>query len=89
MQIISGGIDPKMLKVFSDIPKYFGMNHRAKQGRPGFGNDIIRHLIVTHASVKKKAEEPLKQEGRVVCELIVTEGMSHLPPTGRLSNSYI
>ncbi|KAJ7768734.1 HotDog domain-containing protein [Mycena olivaceomarginata] len=72
---ISGSIDPTTLKVFSDIPKYFGMNRRAKQGRPGFGDDIIRRLVVTHASVEKKVEEPLKQEGRVVCELIVTEDM--------------
>ncbi|KAF7368631.1 4HBT domain-containing protein [Mycena venus] len=66
---ISGNLNPETLKYFSDIPHFFGVN------RKGFGDSIIRRLVVTHASVDQKAEEPLKQEGRIVCELIVTEDM--------------
>ncbi|KAJ6480414.1 hypothetical protein C8R45DRAFT_832196, partial [Mycena sanguinolenta] len=32
-------------------------------------------LVVTHASVEEKVEEALKREGKVVCELTVTEDM--------------
>ncbi|KAJ7631962.1 HotDog domain-containing protein [Mycena polygramma] len=64
--------DPKIQEQLSDLPRLFGLNRREK---PGFGDSIIRNLVVTHASVEKKAEEPLKEQGRVVCELVVTEDM--------------
>ncbi|KAJ7916949.1 HotDog domain-containing protein [Mycena leptocephala] len=44
-------------------------------GRSRFGDSIIRGLVVTHASVEKNADEPLKTEGKVICELMVTEDM--------------
>ncbi|KAF8183839.1 HotDog domain-containing protein [Mycena galopus ATCC 62051] len=62
------------LKAFSDIPGIFGLNRTASD-KPAFGDSIIRALVVTHASLEGKAEEPLKKEGRVVCELTVTEEM--------------
>ncbi|KAF8142798.1 HotDog domain-containing protein [Mycena galopus ATCC 62051] len=72
---ISGNLAPEKLKAFSDIPNSFGLNQRVKQGRAGFGDDIFRRLVITHASAENKVEEPLKQEGKVVCELLVTEDM--------------
>ncbi|KAF7326867.1 4HBT domain-containing protein [Mycena venus] len=69
---IPGNCDAATQDVFSNLPYLFGLDHFEK---PGFGDSIIRALVVTHASVDRKAEEPLKQEGRVVCELTVTEGM--------------
>ncbi|KAJ7239983.1 HotDog domain-containing protein [Mycena haematopus] len=69
---ISGNVDPAMKAFFSDIPKIFGLDRFEK---PSFGDSIARGLVVTSASVENKAEEPLKQEGRVVCEVTVTEDM--------------
>ncbi|KAJ7266432.1 HotDog domain-containing protein [Mycena haematopus] len=72
---ISGNLDPVTVESLSDIPSYFGLHRRGDEGKPGFGDPIIARLVVTHASVENKAEEPLKQEGRLVCELTVTEDM--------------
>ncbi|KAF7326954.1 4HBT domain-containing protein [Mycena venus] len=69
---IQGNIDPEIRDLFSDIPNLLGLDRLEK---PGFGDSILRGLVITHASVQTKAEEPLKQEGRVVCELTVTEEM--------------
>jgi hypothetical protein len=44
-------------------------------------------LVITHASVDNKAEEPLKKEGRVVCELTVTEGTSEHSLAGLVGDS--
>jgi hypothetical protein len=68
---VSGNVDPQTLELFSNLPILFGLNNNKK---PGFGDSVMRRLVVTHASVEKKGEEPLKQEGRVVCELVVTDG---------------
>ncbi|KAJ6542645.1 HotDog domain-containing protein [Mycena capillaripes] len=69
---ISGNVEPELLEAFADLPTMFGLNRKEK---PGFGDSILRALVVTEASIQKKAEEPLKQEGRVVCEIVVTEEM--------------
>ncbi|KAJ6476211.1 HotDog domain-containing protein [Mycena sanguinolenta] len=69
---ITGNVDPATKEIFSDIPQLFGMNRSEKLG---FGDSVVRGLVVVHASVDNKADEPLKQEGRVVCELTVTEDM--------------
>ncbi|KAF7378161.1 4HBT domain-containing protein [Mycena sanguinolenta] len=71
---ISGNLDTDILEVFQDIPHYFGMNRRADEGSPAFGDSIIARLVVTHASVEK-AEDHLDREGKLVCELTVTEDM--------------
>jgi hypothetical protein len=68
---VSGNVDPQTLELFSNLPILFGLNNNKK---PGFADSIIQRLVVTHASLEKKAEEPLKQEGKVVCELVVTDG---------------
>jgi acyl-coenzyme A thioesterase 13 len=76
---ISGNLDSKALKYFSNILNFFWDESQGEAWiRRLFGDSIIRRLVVTQASVNQKAEEPLKQEGRVVCELIVTEGMYEL-----------
>ncbi|KAJ7223056.1 HotDog domain-containing protein [Mycena pura] len=70
---ITGNVDDHTKQAFSDLPALFGS--RRKGGRVNFGDDIFARIVVTHASVDNKAEEPLKQEGRVVCEIVVTEDM--------------
>ncbi|TDL18590.1 hypothetical protein BD410DRAFT_793126 [Rickenella mellea] len=40
-----------------------------------FGDSIGRRVKVAEVSVRKKADEPEKLEGRVVCEIIVTKDM--------------
>ncbi|KAF9463089.1 hypothetical protein BDZ94DRAFT_1260034 [Collybia nuda] len=40
-----------------------------------FGQSIVERLVVTEISVHRKAEEPKKLEGRLVCELVVDEDM--------------
>ncbi|EAU82753.1 hypothetical protein CC1G_10658 [Coprinopsis cinerea okayama7 len=42
---------------------------------PLFGEEIQKRLVVTEVSILQKAEEPLKQEGRVVLETDVAEDM--------------
>jgi hypothetical protein len=39
-----------------------------------FGEDIMKRMAVKEVSIIQKAEEPLKMEGRVVCEMTVDEG---------------
>jgi len=74
MPIPGNGVDPAILEAFSDIPGIFGLN-RTASGEPTFGDSVMRALIVTHASLEGKSEEPLKKEGRVVCELTVMDDM--------------
>ncbi|GLB34270.1 putative thioesterase superfamily protein [Lyophyllum shimeji] len=42
---------------------------------PIFGESIMKRIVVTEVSVEKKAEEPRKLEGRVVCEVTVEDDM--------------
>jgi acyl-coenzyme A thioesterase 13 len=81
---IPGNLDPAMQEGFADLSTLFGLNRLEK---PGFGDSIIRGLVITHASVDNKAEEPLKKEGRVVCELTVTEGTSEHSLAGLVGDS--
>jgi hypothetical protein len=73
---ISGNASPQIKEFFSELSNVFGS--RRVNDKPAFGNDIATRLSVTHASIDKKADEPLKEEGKVVCELIVTEGALEL-----------
>ncbi|KAJ7777597.1 HotDog domain-containing protein [Mycena maculata] len=70
---VTGNADEKVKEMLSDPTTVFGL--RGPNHKPTFGNSILERIIVTHASVDSKAEEPLKKEGRVICELIVTEDM--------------
>ena len=46
--------------------------------RQGFARDIAKRLEATEMSVYDKAEEPGKKEARLVFELDVQEGKSHV-----------
>ncbi|KAJ7442131.1 HotDog domain-containing protein [Mycena galericulata] len=70
---IAGNVDDGVKKLLSDIPALVGA--RKNNSKPAFGDSILQRLVVTHASLEPKAEEPLKKEGRIVCELDVTEDM--------------
>ncbi|KAJ7682938.1 HotDog domain-containing protein [Mycena rosella] len=69
---IIGNIDDGMKEMLSDLTNFFG---KRRNNKPAFGDDITARMVVTHASVQDKADEPHKKEGRVVCELVVTEDM--------------
>ncbi|KAJ7793261.1 hypothetical protein B0H14DRAFT_2623086 [Mycena olivaceomarginata] len=67
---ITGNADETFKQSMLDLPNFID-----RTGRSRFGDSIIQGLVVTHASVDNKAEEPLKTEGKVICELVVTEDM--------------
>ncbi|KAJ7073259.1 HotDog domain-containing protein [Mycena belliarum] len=69
---ISGNVNDKMKALLSDLTRVFG---KRSSDKPAFGDSILARMVVTHASVENKAEEPRKKEGKVICELIVTEDM--------------
>lgn len=66
---ITGNADESFKQSMSDLPNFI-----ERTGRSRFGDSIIQDLVVTHASVDKKTDEPLKTEAKVICELVVTEG---------------
>ncbi|KAJ7141876.1 HotDog domain-containing protein [Mycena crocata] len=70
---ITGNADQTSKDFLSNLPQLFGS--RRLKDKPAFGDAIIERLVVTHASVDKKLEDPVKEEGKVVCELSVTEDM--------------
>ncbi|KAJ6619025.1 HotDog domain-containing protein [Mycena sp. CBHHK59/15] len=69
---ITGNASDEIKQALSDLPHLFGTR---KNGKAAFGHQIITRMTLTHASIDKKVDEPLKEEARVVCELIVTEDM--------------
>lgn len=77
--VIAGNAQDEVKEMLSSIPTLFATR---RSNKPTFGDSIVERLVVTHASLDAKADEPLKKEGRVVCELIVTEGASS--PSGHL-----
>jgi hypothetical protein len=64
----------------SDVKDSLSFSHvlgiESNAVKSGFGDSIVEQLLVTHASVQNNSEDPTKKEGRVVCELVVTEGAS-------------
>lgn len=72
-RIIAGNVSEELKEQFSDLHSLFGMKLEGA-AMPLFGDSIIRRLQVTEISIQKKAEEPLKDEGRVVLEIEVREG---------------
>lgn len=72
---ISGNASDEVKQTLSDAHAFF--NNRTLIGDvkgPIFGEAITRRVVVTEVSVDKKVEEPLKMEGRVVCEITVEDG---------------
>jgi hypothetical protein len=64
-------IDEEIRKSLSDLSHVLGKQPNRK---PGFGDSIFEHLVLTQASIQNKSEESLKKEARLVCEIVVTEG---------------
>lgn len=62
-------LDP--LKIFAEI----------RGGRPVFGKDICARLQLLEVSMSPMAEEPTRQEGRIVCTTDVADGMYLIPRT--------
>ncbi|KAJ7619444.1 HotDog domain-containing protein [Roridomyces roridus] len=70
---ITGNAPDEVKEVLSNIPNLFGAQQANVAG--GFGDSIVQRLQVTHASLEAKADEPMKKEGKVVCELEVRQDM--------------
>ncbi|KAJ7631963.1 HotDog domain-containing protein [Mycena polygramma] len=66
-------IDAGTTKSLSDLSHVLGKQPNLEKN--GFGGSIMEQVLVTHAFVQDKAEEPQKKEARVVCEIDVTEDM--------------
>ncbi|KAG6917659.1 hypothetical protein DXG01_001634 [Tephrocybe rancida] len=69
---VSGNAPDEVKAVISNTSIFYAHNLKGVTG-PIFGEAITKRLAVTEVSVEKKAEEPQKTEGRVVCELTVEE----------------
>ncbi|KAJ7147389.1 HotDog domain-containing protein [Mycena filopes] len=73
--LFASDIEEEIKSSLSDLSHVLGFVPDSKNPRPEFGDSILAELLVTHASVQNKPEEPLKKEGRVVCEIIVAHDM--------------
>ncbi|KAJ7041239.1 HotDog domain-containing protein [Mycena alexandri] len=73
--LFADDIDEEIKRSLSDLSHVLGVVPDLKNPRPEFGDTILAQLLVTHASVQRKLEEPLKKEGRVFCEIIVVPDM--------------
>jgi len=71
------GNTPDHVKALIGNTSFFLAYARTLDGVKGpiFGESITKRVVVTEVSVEKKAEEPMKLEGRVVCELTVEDDM--------------
>ncbi|KAJ6542623.1 hypothetical protein B0H19DRAFT_1171103 [Mycena capillaripes] len=72
---IAEDIDEDIKKALSDLSDLYETRPNATARKPEFGDSIFEQLLVTHASVQSKPDEPLKQEAKVVCEIVVKEDM--------------
>ncbi|KAF8885788.1 hypothetical protein BD779DRAFT_658574 [Infundibulicybe gibba] len=69
---IPGNAPPHIKEIFADLSAFFRYDDK---GKGSFGDSIARGLRTTEVSIIKKAEEPMKDEARVVCEITVQEDM--------------
>ncbi len=70
---IAGNVSDEIKRVVGFPMRIFRMT--TDEGEPtGFGATFTSGMTVSEVSMVPKAEEPTKQEGRVVCKLVVTEG---------------
>ncbi|KAJ6542638.1 HotDog domain-containing protein [Mycena capillaripes] len=72
---IAEDIDEDIKKALSDLSHLYESRPNATARKPEFGDSIFEQLLVTHALVQSKPDEPLKQEAKLVCEIVVTEDM--------------
>ncbi|KAJ6469021.1 hypothetical protein C8R47DRAFT_1223120 [Mycena vitilis] len=66
-------IDGDIKKSLSDLSHVLGKQPNLEKN--GFSGSIMERVLVTHAFVQDKADEPQKKEARIVCEVDVTEDM--------------
>ncbi|KAG6841294.1 hypothetical protein C0991_012464 [Blastosporella zonata] len=71
---VSGNAPDDVKTVVSNTSMFYAHHIDGVTG-PIFGEAITKRLDITEVSIEQKAEEPLKAEGRVVCELTVEEDM--------------
>jgi len=71
---ISGNVSDEVKRFLGNTVDFF--IGRRPGPLPIFGESIIKRMVVNEISVKEKAEEPQKLEGRFVCEITVEEGLS-------------
>ncbi|PBK93952.1 hypothetical protein ARMGADRAFT_1053530 [Armillaria gallica] len=71
---IAGNVSDEIKRIVGFPMRIFRMT--TDEGEPtGFGATFTSGMTVSEVSMVPKAEEPTKQEGRVVCKLVVTEDM--------------
>ena len=71
---IKGNLPPKVKQMLDTVMHEI-------MARPNvFGASIGERVAITEASIIPKTEEPSRTEARVVCEVTVTEGESHVEP---------
>ena len=68
---ITGNASDEIKKKLDPVKVFSGI----RVGKPVFGDKITECLQVTEVSVVPMKEEPSRSEGRVVCHLVVTEGI--------------
>lgn len=71
---IAGNAPDDVKAHLADTSMYYRHHLDGVEG-PIFGESITKRLIVTEVSVEKNTSEPMKLEGRVVCETTVNEGL--------------
>ncbi|KAK7029371.1 hypothetical protein VNI00_014625 [Paramarasmius palmivorus] len=71
---ISGNASNRVKAFVADLSTFYGVNMYPEL-KATFCDYIIPRIKVTEVSVLKKAEEPMKVEGRVVCSLTVEDDM--------------
>lgn len=68
---IAGNASDDVKAAFRDLSMWF-----SRDGKPrGFAASVGARISVDEVSILKKAEEPTREEARLVCSLEVTEGM--------------
>ena len=68
---IAGNASDDVKAAFRDLSMWF-----SRDGQPrGFAASIGARISVDEVSILKKAEEPTREEVRLVCSLEVTEGV--------------
>lgn len=79
---IPGNGSPEAKERIANILDYFHYSGRT------FANGIGKRIKILEVSVNPKAEEPQKLEGRLVCEIDVTEGTTSTFPLVMLTKYF-
>lgn len=71
-KVIAGNGSPQAKQSIANILHFFSYTGT------GFANSVGQRVKVIEVSVNKKAEDPVKLEGRVVCEIETLQGSFQL-----------